>query len=114
MKPLLTSEIIRLRFSNRSLFYFTARTLTRPRAVGFATFAFNNISGIGRDGTGVLILQWDETFDVGADTGTPVYDKTTRYRSSSPANFNKLTLSIERPKLTPDDNGGVPRGIAAD
>jgi hypothetical protein len=35
--------------------------------------SFNNISGIGRDGTGVLILQWDETFDVGTDTGTPVY-----------------------------------------
>jgi arylsulfatase len=51
----------------------------------FATLAFNNISGIGRDGTGVLIPQWDETFDVGVDTGTPVYDKTTRCRSSSPA-----------------------------
>jgi hypothetical protein len=62
-----------------------ALTLTRPRAAGFATLAFNNISGIGRDGTGVLILQWDETFDVGTDTGTPVYEKNTRCRSSSPA-----------------------------
>ena len=50
------------------------RGLSRARA----RLAFNDISGIGRDGTGVLILQWDETFDVGADTGTPVYDKTTR------------------------------------
>ena len=51
------------------------------------------MSGIGRSGTGALkvdgkvvstqkmertiplILQWDETFDVGADTGTPVDDK---------------------------------------
>ena len=57
------------------------------------TLAFNNLSGIGRGGTGVLkvdgkavatqkmehtiplILQWDENFDVGADTGTPVDDK---------------------------------------
>ena len=54
------------------------------------TLAFNNMSGIGRGGTGVLkvdgkevatqtmehtlplILQWDETFDIGSDTGTPV------------------------------------------
>ena len=53
------------------------------------TLAFNNMSGIGRSGTGVLkvdgkevatqkmehtlplILQWDETFDIGSDTGTP-------------------------------------------
>jgi hypothetical protein len=58
--------------------------------LGFATLAFNDISGIGRGGTGLLkvddnvvatqkmehtvplILQWDETFDIGADTGTPV------------------------------------------
>jgi arylsulfatase len=54
--------------------------------LGFATLAFNNMSGLGRSGTGVLkvdgktvatekmdrtipiILQWDENFDVGADT----------------------------------------------
>lgn len=59
---------------------------------GMASMAFG-ISGIGKGGTGVLkvdgkevaskrmartvplILQWDETFDVGADTGTPVDDK---------------------------------------
>ena len=57
------------------------------------TLAFNNMSGIGRGGTGVLkvdgkevatqkmehtlplILQWDETFDIGSDTGTPVDDQ---------------------------------------
>ena len=61
--------------------------------LGFATLAFNNLSGIGQGGTGVLkvdgkavatqkmahtiplILQWDETFDIGSDTGTPVDDK---------------------------------------
>lgn len=54
-----------------------------------------NMSGIGQGGTGVLkvdgtavatqtmehtlplILQWDENFDIGADTGTPVDDQTT-------------------------------------
>ena len=61
--------------------------------LGLATLAFNSMSGIGRGGVGVLkvdgkqvasnkmkrtiplILQWDETFDVGADTGTPVDDR---------------------------------------
>jgi len=61
--------------------------------LGFATLAFNNISGIGRPGTGTLTvdgkvvstqtldrtvpltLRWDETFDIGSDTGTPVDDQ---------------------------------------
>src|SRR5499427_8031864 len=61
--------------------------------LGMATLAFNNMSGIGRAGTGVLkvdgkevanqkmertlplILQWDESFDIGSDTGTPVDGK---------------------------------------
>jgi arylsulfatase len=60
--------------------------------LGFATLAFNEMSGVGRGGTGALkvdgkvvatqtmdrtvpfTLQWDETFDIGADTGTPVDD----------------------------------------
>jgi hypothetical protein len=64
----------------------------RYNGLGMGTVAFNNLSGIGRGGTGVLkvdgeevakqtmertlplILQWDENFDVGADTGTPVDD----------------------------------------
>ena len=71
--------------------------------LGFATLAFNNMSGIGRGGTGVLkvdgkevasqkmehtlpiILQWDETFDIGSDTGTPVEERTTKCRSRLPA-----------------------------
>jgi arylsulfatase len=73
--------------------------------LGIGTLAFNNLSGIGRGGTGVLkvdgrevarqtmdrsiplILQWDENFDIGADTGT----------------LDKLTLKIDRPKLSPAD-----------
>src|SRR5215471_17980903 len=61
--------------------------------LGMATLAFNNISGIGRGGTGALkvdgkvvneqkmehtlpfTLQWDENLDVGSDTGTPVDDR---------------------------------------
>ncbi len=60
--------------------------------LGIGTLAFNNMSGVGRSGTGSLkvdgkvvdtqkmehtlpmILQWDEAFDVGSDTLTGVND----------------------------------------
>jgi arylsulfatase A-like enzyme len=89
--------------------------------LGFATLAFNNISGIGRGGTGVLkvdgktvatqkmehtvplILQWDETFDIGADTGTPVDDRDYHVPFALTAELKKLTIEIEPPKLTPGD-----------
>jgi len=89
--------------------------------LGIGTLAFNNMSGIGRGGTGVLkvdgkevatqkmertlplILQWDENFDVGADTGTPVDDKDYQVPFKFTGKLNKLTLMIDRPKLTPED-----------
>ena len=89
--------------------------------LGFATLAFNNMSGVGRSGTGVLkvdgqvvanqrvertlplILQWDETFDVGADTGTPVDDKDYQIPFKFTGKLNKLTIAVDRPKLTAED-----------
>jgi arylsulfatase len=89
--------------------------------LGMGTLAFNNMSGIGRSGTGVLkvdgaavatqkmeqtlplILQWDENFDVGADTGTPVNDADYQVPFRFTGKLNKLTLTIDRPKLTPED-----------
>jgi len=89
--------------------------------MGMGTLAFNNMSGIGRSGTGVLkvdgkevaaqkmdrtlpfILQWDETFDIGSDTGTPVDDKDYQVPFRFTGKLNKLTIKIERPKLTPED-----------
>jgi arylsulfatase A-like enzyme len=89
--------------------------------LGFATLAFNNISGIGRKGTGTLkvdgkvvaqkkmehtvplILPWDETFDIGADTGTPVDDKDYQVPFKLTAKLNKLTIKMDPPKLTPAD-----------
>ena len=50
-----------------------------------------------------LILQWDETFDVGADTGTPVDDKDYQVPFKFTGKLNKLTLTIDRPQLTPED-----------
>ena len=88
--------------------------------LGLGTLAFNNASGIGRGGTGVLkvdgqevarqqlehtmplIMQWDENFDIGADTGTPVandYQVPFRFTGK----LAKLRLTIDRPKLTPED-----------
>jgi arylsulfatase len=88
--------------------------------LGMGTLAFNNISGIGRGGSGVLkvdgkevarqtmertlplVVQWDENFDIGADTGTPVaedYQVPFKFTGK----LNKLTLKIDRPKLTPED-----------
>ena len=89
--------------------------------LGFSTLAFNNLSGIGRGGTGVLkvdgkavatqtmertiplLLQWDENFDVGADTGTPVDDNDYQVPFRFTGKLNKLTLKLEPPVLTPDD-----------
>jgi arylsulfatase len=89
--------------------------------LGFATLAFNNMSGLGRSGTGVLkvdgkevatqtmertvplILQWDETFDIGADTGTPVDDQDYQVPFKFTGKINKLTIALDRPKLTPED-----------
>ncbi len=89
--------------------------------LGEGTLAFNNMSGIGRSGAGVLkvdgkevatqkmertlplILQWDETFDVGSDTGTPVDDKDYQVPFKFTGKLNKLTLKLDRPKLTPQD-----------
>jgi len=89
--------------------------------LGLGTLAFNSMSGIGRSGTGVLkvdgkvvatqkmertiplILQWDETFDVGADTGTPVDDRDYQVPFKFTGKLNKLTLRIDRPRLTAED-----------
>jgi arylsulfatase A-like enzyme len=89
--------------------------------LGFATLAFNSISGIGRSGTGTfkvddkvvstqkldrtvpLTLPWDETFDVGSDTGTPVDDKDYQVPFKFNGKIEKLTISVEPTKLTPAD-----------
>ena len=69
------------------------RILFKYDGLDFATVAFNDISGLGRGGTGTLkvdgkvvaaqtlehtvplTLMWDETFHIASDTGTPVNDQ---------------------------------------
>jgi arylsulfatase len=99
--------------------------------LGLATLAFNNMSGIGRSGTGVLsvdgtevaretmertvplILQWDETFDIGSDTGTPVDDNDYKVPFKFTGTIDKLTISLDRPKLTPEDEKRLMQGERA-
>ena len=50
-----------------------------------------------------LILQWDETFDIGADTGTPVDDRDYHIPFNLTAKLDKLTIQLDRPQLTPED-----------
>ena len=89
--------------------------------LGFGTLAFNNMSGIGRGGTGTLkvdgklvatqtmehtlplILQWDENFDIGSDTETGVDDQDYQPPFTFNGTLNKLTLDIDRPQLSPAD-----------
>ena len=88
--------------------------------LGFATLAFNSISGLGRGGTGTfkvdgkvvstqtlertvpLTLPWDETFDIGSDTGTPVDDQDYQVPFAFTGKINKLTVAVEPPVLTED------------
>jgi hypothetical protein len=89
--------------------------------LGIGTLAFNNMSGLGRPGTGTLkvdgkevqtikmehtlpmILQWDESFDIGSDTLTGVNDEDYKPPSPLTAKLNKLTIKVDRPKLSPED-----------
>ena len=50
-----------------------------------------------------FILQWDENLDVGSDTGTPVDDSDYKVPFAFNGKIDKITLTIDRPKLTPED-----------
>jgi arylsulfatase len=89
--------------------------------LGMGTLAFNNMSGIGQGGTGTLkvdgktvatqkmehtlplILQWDESFDIGSDSGTPVDDQDYQCPFPFTGKLQKLTVKMDRPQLSPED-----------
>jgi len=89
--------------------------------LGLGTLAYNNMSGLGRPGTGTLkvdgktvdtkpmshtlpmILQWDESFDIGSDTLTGVNDADYQPPFPLTAKLNKLTIKVDRPQLSPED-----------
>lgn len=43
--------------------------------------------------------------DIGSDTGTPMDDKDYQVTSAFIGKLNKMTLTIDRPKLSPEDIG---------
>jgi len=89
--------------------------------LGVGTLLYNNMSGLGRPGTGTLkvdgkevatqpmektipmILQWDESFDIGSDTLTGVNDADYTPPFPLTAKLNKLTIKVDRPQLSPAD-----------
>jgi len=89
--------------------------------LGAGTLVFNDFSGVGRPGVGTLkvngkavdtktmpktlpmILQWDESFDVGSDTLTGVNDADYQPPFALTAKLNQLTIKIDRPQLSKAD-----------
>jgi len=89
--------------------------------LGAGTLAFNSFSGLGKSGTGTLkvdgkvvqtqtlpqtlpiILQWDESFDIGSDTLTGISDADYKPPFPLTAKLNKLTIKVDRPTLSPAD-----------
>jgi arylsulfatase len=89
--------------------------------IGVGTLQFNNFSGLAQPGTGTLkvdgkevatkrmpktlpmILQWDESFDIGSDTLTGVNDADYKPPFPLTAKLNKLTIKVDRPQLSPAD-----------
>ena len=89
--------------------------------IGAGTLAFNDFTGIGRPGVGTLkvdgkvadtknmpktlpmTLQWDESFDIGSDTLTGVNDADYKPPFALNAKLHKLTIKVDRPKLSPED-----------
>lgn len=62
-----------------------------------------NLVDLKMEHTILFILQWDENFDVGADTGTPVDDQDYQVPFEFNGKIDTLTLAIDRPQLTPAD-----------
>ena len=89
--------------------------------LGYATLAFNNVSGLGRSGTGTLTvdgkvvatqkmehtvpiaLSLGAIFDIGSKTGTSIDDQDYQPPFTFTGKINKLTISVEPPVLTDAD-----------
>ena len=89
--------------------------------MGMGTLAFGSPVGVGQGGTGVLkldgkevareemqhtipfMLPIDESLDIGSDTLTGVNDEDYQPPFTFTGKINKITLTIERPKLSPQD-----------
>jgi arylsulfatase len=99
--------------------------------LGAGTLAFNDFSGIGQGGTGTLrvdgkdvatkrmertlpmILQWDESFDIGSDTLTGVEDSDYQPPFPLTATLAKLTIKLDRPQLSAEDRSRLEAAMKA-
>jgi arylsulfatase len=54
-----------------------------------------------------MILQFDESFDVGSDTHTGDNDADYQPPFRFTGTLNKLTLKLDRPQLSPEDIKGL-------
>jgi arylsulfatase len=99
--------------------------------LGVETLAFNSVSGVGQGGTGTLrvdgkdvqtqamkhtipmILQWDESFDVGSDTLTGVNDADYQPPFALTATLEKLTIKVDRPQLSDADKAKLEAAMKA-
>jgi arylsulfatase len=89
--------------------------------LGVGTLAYNDMTGLGASGTGTLrvngkdvqtqkmehtlgmILQLDESFDIGSDTLTGVNDADYKPPFALTAKLDKLTIKVDRPQLSDAD-----------
>ncbi len=103
----------------------------RYDGLGAETLAFNDFGGVGRSGTGTLrvdgkdvdskamkqtlpmILQWDESFDVGSDTLTGVNDADYSPPFPLTATLNKLTIRVNRPELSVEERARLAAAMKA-
>jgi hypothetical protein len=93
----------------------------RYDGLGEATLAYNNMSGVGRGGTGTLkvdgkvvstkkqgrtlplVMPLDITFDIGLSGANPVDDHDYKVPFGFTGKIDKVTIVLDPPKLTPDD-----------
>jgi arylsulfatase len=88
---------------------------------GYAALAFNDLSGVGRPGAGTfrvdgkvvgaqtlkrtipMAMPWDETCEIGSDTGAPVDDRDYKVPFRLTGRIDKLVIAVDPPQLTPGD-----------
>ena len=89
--------------------------------LGAGTLAYNDVSGIGRGGTGTLSVDGkvvatkkidhtlpltkplDTVFNIADASGTPVDDKDYQIPFPFTGNIKKITIALDRPTLSPQD-----------
>jgi hypothetical protein len=89
--------------------------------LGEGTLAYNNLSGVGRGGTGTLkvdgkvvstetlehtlpmVKPLDDTFNIGNSGAEPVNDSDYKVPFKFTGTINKVTIAVDSPVLTPED-----------